>query len=122
MKKRKLVWLWIIALASLISQVNALTLRTIRWKTNSEVPNEHTMVTGEGSIFGLIKLVNNYLRLAVGFVCFLFMVINGYKLITANGDEKQSKAATTALIWSVVWIVICLLAYIIVNLAVKLFA
>ncbi len=122
MKKRKLIWLWIITLLSLISKVNALTLRTIRSKPNSDVPNDSTMITGEGSIFGLIKLVNNYLWLAVGFVCFLFMVINGYKLISANGDEKQTKAATSALIWSVVWIVICLLAYIIVNLAVNLFA
>ena len=69
-----------------------------------------------------MEVVNTYLRFAIGFVCFLFMVINGYKLISANGDEKQTKAATSALIWSIVWIFVCLLAYIIVNLAVKLFA
>jgi uncharacterized membrane protein YjfL (UPF0719 family) len=50
------------------------------------------------------------------------MIINGYKLITAHWDEKQTKAAIKWLLWAVIWIVICLLAYIIVNLAVKLFA
>ena len=39
-----------------------------------------------------------------------------------NGDEKQSSAATSWLLKSIIWIVVCLLAYIIVNLAVKLFA
>jgi hypothetical protein len=69
----------------------------------------------------VINLVNNYLWFAVWFVCFLFMIINWYKLITAHGDEKKTSSAMTGLWWSVVWIVICLLAYIIVNLAVKLF-
>ena len=120
--KKKLIWLWITAFLAFMSNVNALTIRTVKSYTNSNVENDQTMVTGEGSVFGLIRFVNKYLRFAIGFVCFLFMVINGYKLITSNGDEKQTKSATTALIWSVVWIVICLLAYIIVNLAVKLFA
>ncbi|MBR7036752.1 hypothetical protein IKI14_02550 [bacterium] len=55
-------------------------------------------MAGTRSIFDVIKLVNSYIRFAVGFVCFLFMIINGYKLITANGDEKQTKAATSALL------------------------
>ena len=85
-------------------------------------PGGWTYINWDYSILDVINLVNNYLWFAVWFVCFLFMVINGYKLISANGDEKQTKAATSALIWAVVWIVICLLAYIIVNLAVNLFA
>jgi hypothetical protein len=30
------------------------------------------------------------------------MIINGYKLITANGDSKQTEAATSALIKSII--------------------
>lgn len=84
-------------------------------------PGGWTYINWDYSILDVINLVNNYLWFAVWFVCFLFMIINGYKLITAHGDEKQSSAAMTGLMWSVVWIVICLLAYIIVNIAVKLF-
>jgi hypothetical protein len=50
------------------------------------------------------------------------MIRNGYKLISANGDEKAMKAAKTGLLWSIIWLAICLLAYIIVNIAVRLFA
>lgn len=122
MRKKKLIWLWIITLLTLIEKVDAVGLRTLKVKPGWDLDNKWTSITGSRSIFDVIKLVNSYIRFAVGFVCFLFMIINGYKLITANGDEKQTKAATSALIWSVVWITICLLAYIIVNVAVKLFA
>jgi hypothetical protein len=48
------------------------------------------------------------------------MIWNWYQLIINNWDDKQPWMKW--LLWSIVWIVICLLAYIIVNLAVKLFA
>lgn len=84
-------------------------------------PGDWTWINWDYSVLDVINLVNSYLRFAVGFVCFLFMIINGYKLITAHGDEKQTSSAMTGLMGSIVWIVICLLAYIIVNVAVKLF-
>ena len=110
-----------IALFTFINSANAVNLWTIKWKPGWDLDNKWTTVNGTHSVFDVINLVNSYIRFAIGFVCFLFMIINGYKLITANGDEKQTKAATSALIWAAVWIVICLLAYIIVNVAVKLF-
>lgn len=120
--KKKLVWLWIFTLLTLLCKVDAVVLRTVKWKPGWDLDNRRTTVAGTRSIFDAIRLVNSYIRFAVGFVCFLFMIINWYKLITANGDEKKTKEATSALIWSAVWIAICLLAYILVNVAVKLFA
>ena len=113
-------------LINTFSSTNALQAFTVSRGTYQQVdvptnPDEWTWIDWDYSILDIINLVNNYLRFAVGFVCFLFMIINGYKLITAHGDEKQSSSAMTGLMWSIVWIVICLLAYIIVNLAVKLF-
>lgn len=78
--------------------------------------------TGGRSILNTISSVNSYIWFFVGFFCFVFMIWNGYKLISANGDEKAMKSARTALLWSVVWLAICILSYIIVNVAVKLFA
>ena len=119
---KKIIWLSIIALFTLLSKVDAVRLWTLRWDIWGDLPSTWTEVTGERSVFDMIRLVNSYLRFWIGFVCFLFMIINGYKLITANGDQKQTEAATSALIKSIIWIAVCLLAYIIVNLAVKLFA
>ena len=110
-------------LINTFSSANALHAFTFSKTSPKEgdVPDDGTWIDWDYSILDVINLVNNYLRFAIWFVCFLFMIINGYKLITAHGDEKQSSSAMTGLMWSVVWIVICLLAYIIVNLAVKLF-
>lgn len=89
---------------------------------NPDYPNATTQIEWSYSFLKIISFVNSYLWFAIGFVCFLFMVVNGFKLITARGDSKQTKAATSALIWSIVGLVVCLLSYIIVNLAVRLFA
>ena len=122
MKIKKLIWVWIITFITLLSKANAVILRTLRGNIGSEFSQEPTQIRGQRSILDLIKFVNSYIWFGIWFVCFLFMVINGYKLITAHGDEKKTKEATSALWKSIIWIAICLLAYIIVNLAVKLFA
>ena len=119
---KKPIWLFIISLFTLLSKVEAVRLWTLKWNIWWDIPDEWTLVTGQRSVFDMIKVVNSYIRFGVGFVCFLFMIINGYKLITANWDSKQTEAATSALIKSIIWVAVCLLAYIIVNLAVKLFA
>lgn len=85
-------------------------------------PGDGSWIVWDYSIMDVIKLVNSYLRFGVGLVCFLFMIVNGYKLITAHGDEKVVKEATGALWKSIIWVIICILSYIVVNLAVKLFA
>ncbi len=74
------------------------------------------------SILDIIKFVNDYLWFAIWFVCFLFIVINGIKLIISRWDEQETKKAMSALVGCVVWILVCLWSYIIVNLAIRLFA
>lgn len=117
--------LMIICMVSLvitsISKVYAVTAR-IPNKTNDTAEYHQTQVNGSRSVLDIISLVNDYLWFAVWFFCFVFMIWNGYKLITANWDEKAMEAAKNGLVWSGIWLAICLLAYIIVNIAVKLFA
>ena len=81
----------------------------------------HTVVNGNRTYLAVISLVNEYLRFAVWFVCFLFMIINWYKLIISRWDSKQMKSALNSLIWCWVGIAVCLLAYTIVDVAVWLF-
>lgn len=87
-----------------------------------DIHTDITDVQGTRSIFNIILLVNEYLWFAIWFFCFLFMVRNWFQLITAQGDSDQTKKSTKSLIWAAIWIAVCLLAYIIVNIAVKLFS
>lgn len=121
MNIKKITVILLITFIGFISKVSAVSVWTLK-KTEDTADHSWPQIEGSRSILGIISFVNGYLRFAIWFFCFLFMVINGYKLIMNNGDEKQSSAATSWLLKSIIWIVVCLLAYIIVNLAVKLFA
>jgi hypothetical protein len=68
-----------------------------------------------------IAFVNEYLRFAIGFLCFVFLVFNGFKLIIARGDKEIFKKSTMGLVGSIVGIVICLLSYSAVRMIVNLF-
>lgn len=120
MNIKKITTIWLTTLISFMSNAYAVTVRT--FKKTEDTADGDIQIDGSRSVLDIISFVNNYLWFAIWFLCFLFLVINGYKLIMNNWDEKQSSAATSWLLKSIIWIVVCLLAYIIVNLAVKLFA
>ena len=126
MRKQKtiLTCLSILSFFVPIFMANGVSLHLPRWLDwgNRDVTVKMERIDWSYSILGVIKVVNEYLWFAIGFICFLFTIINWYKLITAQWDEKQMKEATNALIWCAIWIAVCLLSYIIVNLALRLFA
>ena len=118
---KKIFSLFIISLLCSISKVHALTVRTLR-RTKDTADHSRSQIDGSYSVLNIISLINSYLWFAIWFFCFIFMIWNGFKLISANGDDKAIGSAKKALLWSGIWIAICLLAYIIVNLVVRLFA
>ena len=122
MKKIKIIWILVSFLILLVSSTNAVTLWTLKWPIGGNVSEAPTPIEGQRSIFNMISLVNNYLWFAIGFVCFAFMIWNWYQLIMARGNDKQMKSATDSLIWCAVGLTVCILAHIVVNIAVKLFA
>ena len=122
--KKTLITLWTTLLISMFSTTEAVNASVIKWKygSNPDIPNSTTHIEWSRSILDIISLVNSYLRFAIWLVCFLFMIWNGYQLIMARWNDKQMKEATDAIVGCVVWLAVCLLAYIIVNLAIKLFS
>lgn len=124
MKKKKTILICTSILLTLLSTVNAVSVRTIGWKVwdrDVTTPQTHTQIDWSRSILDIIWVVNSYLRFGIWLVCFIFMIWNGFQLILARGNEKDMKNATNALIWCSIGLVSCLLAYIIVNIAIKLF-
>lgn len=119
-KLKKLATIWIISSIGFISKVFAVTVRTFRDTKDTE--HDMSQISGSRSILDMINVINSYLWFTIWFCCFLFMIRNWFKLITASWDEKATWSAKKALLWSGIWIVICLLAYAIVNIAVRLFA
>lgn len=119
---KKIIWILLPCLLVFRSSVNAVTLRTLEWVIGWDVKNTQTQVEWEYSIFNIISLVNKYLWFTIGLACFWFMIWNGYQLIMARGDSKQMDAATKSLIWCALGLTVCILAHVIVNIAIRLFA
>ncbi len=72
-------------------------------------------------VFSLVNLANKYLWFALWVVAMVVLVIAGFKLVTARGDEKEMKKVNNMLIWLVVWVFIAIFSYLIVRVVSNLF-
>ena len=122
MSIRKMAFIRVITILGFMFSTYTDGIQTTTVKPTTDMGHKYQVIRGDISIMDLVSLINSYLWFAIGFFCFVFMIWNWYKLIMANWDSKSTDSAKKWLLWSVVWIAVCLLAYIIVNLAVRLFA
>lgn len=72
-------------------------------------------------IIDLIKLINNYLWMSLGVLCLATTVYGWFLLITAQWDKSKMQKANQILLWSGIWIIICVMAYVLVRVVVNLF-
>ncbi len=72
--------------------------------------------------FGLLleNIMMRFLQIA-GLIAILMIIINGFRYITARGDDEQVSSAKSGIQWSVLGLVIILLAYVLVVATAKLF-
>lgn len=75
----------------------------------------------QSDIIDLIKLINNYLRLSLGVVCLVVAVYGGFILITAQWDKSKLQKANQILLGTGIWLIICVMAYVLVRVVVNLF-
>lgn len=115
--------IWVFLMLAFIPCTHAVTVWTPWDKSlsNQDVPSGE-QIEWVHSIFDIISFVNSYLWLGIWLICFIVLIWNWIKLIIARWDTKEMKAATNALIWCAIGLLVCILSYIIVNLALRLFA
>lgn len=75
----------------------------------------------ESSIFALIQSVINLLFGIIGAVAVIIIIVAGIQMMTAAGDPNKVSRASTAIMYSVVGLVIALLAYAIVSFVINIF-
>ncbi len=74
-----------------------------------------------GSLGSLIKTVINILLFLLGAIAVVMIVIGGIKYSTSNGDSGNIKSAKDTILYSVIGLVVALLAYAIVNFVIDSF-
>ena len=70
---------------------------------------------GDGSLVESITSIINAVIAVLGIVCVVVMIIGGINYMTSSGDAGKVKKAKDTILYGVIGLVICVLAFAIVN-------
>ena len=104
----------VLSTASLSGSVSAQVSKGIDTATTSEMKGKS--IDGDK---GLIKTVVNVLLWAVGILSVIMIIFSGFRYITSAGDASKTKSAQSTLIYSVVGLIVAIMAYAIVNMVIN---
>ena len=104
----------VLSTTSLSGSVAAQVSKGIDTATTSEMQGKS--IDGKD---GLIKTVVNILLWAVGILSVIMIIFSGFRYITSSGDASKTKSAQSTLIYSVVGLIVAIMAWAIVNMVIK---
>ncbi|MCJ1967248.1 hypothetical protein LRM42_02925 [Candidatus Nanosynbacter sp. TM7-075] len=110
-----------ISVASLPTNVSAQAANSVvkkGIKTATTADMENKSIAGEG---GLISILINFLLWAVGILSVAMIIFSGFRYITSAGDAAKTKSAQTALTYSIVGLIVAVLAWVIVKMILRQF-
>ena len=103
----------VLSTASLSGSASAQISEGINTATTSEMKGKS--IDGDN---GLVKTVVNVLLWAVGILSVIMIIFSGFRYITSAGDASKTKSAQSALTYSVVGLIVAIMAYAIVNMVI----
>lgn len=104
----------VLSTASLSGGASAQVSEGINTATTSEMKGKS--IDGDK---GLIKTVVNVLLWTVGILSVIMIIFSGFRYITSAGDASKTKSAQSTLIYSVVGLIVAIMAYAIVNMVIN---
>ena len=110
-----------VSTASLSTNVSAQAANSVvkkGIKTATTADMENKSIAGEG---GLISILINFLLWAVGILSVAMIIFSGFRYITSAGDAAKTKSAQTALTYSIVGLIVAILAWVIVKMILRQF-
>ena len=110
-----------ISVASLPTNVSAQAANSVvkkGIKTATTADMENKSIAGEG---GLISILITFLLWAVGILSVAMIIFSGFRYITSAGDAAKTKSAQTALTYSIVGLIVAVLAWVIVKMILRQF-
>ena len=95
---------------------NSVVKKGITTATTTDMQNKS--IAGEG---GLISILINFLLWTVGILSVVMIIFSGFRYITSAGDAAKTKSAQTALTYSIVGLIVAVLAWVIVKMILRQF-
>lgn len=68
------------------------------------------------SVWGWVYTIVNWVLIAVGILCVVFIIIGAVKFITSGGDPEKTKSGRNTIMYAVIGLVIAILANVIVQI------
>ena len=104
---------WFLALTGL-SSVSALTLQ--EGAEAARCDNCPKDLFGDTGVF---KQVTNVILYIVGIIAVIMLIIGGIRYVLSGGDAKKVTDAKNTILYAIIGLVICFLAFAIVNFVIK---
>jgi hypothetical protein len=70
---------------------------------------------GDNSITGIIITIVQIALALAGLIAILFLIIGGFRYVTAGGNEEASESAKKTILNSIIGIVVIILSYVILQ-------
>ena len=77
--------------------------------------------SGQAGLQASVQIVINILLFVIGAVSVIMIILGGIRYVLSNGDSSQITGAKNTILYSVIGLVVALLAYAIVNFVVVQF-
>ena len=106
----------VLSTASPSGSVSAQVSKGIDTATTSEMKGKS--IDGDK---GIITTAVNVLLWAVGILSVAMIIFSGFRYITSAGDAAKTKSAQTALTYSIVGLIVAVLAWVIVKMILRQF-
>lgn len=71
-------------------------------------------------VWGWVYIVINWVLIAVGILCVVFIIMGAVKYVTSGGDPDKTKSARNTILYAVIGLVIAILANVIVSIVFNL--
>ena len=88
--------------------------------TPAPTPGGVTNPIGSADYLTLSNVIFNNVATVIGLIAILFIIINGFRYLTAGGNEQQTEQAKQGLQWAIIGLAAVLLAYVIIAATAQL--
>ena len=83
--------------------------------TKFAIDTELKPIGNDTDLFGNIKNIINAVIGVLGIVCVIVMIIGGVNYMTSSGDAAKVKKAKDTILYGLIGLIVCVLAFAIVN-------
>ena len=82
-------------------------------------PDEYTGVADSTDLTDSIITIINWVIGVLGLVCVIIIIIGGVNYMTSSGEASKVKKAKDTILYGIIGLVICILAFAIVNFVIS---